>query len=65
MRCTCRAATGYYFLGERPSFSGNGKTDMAEYAWFVWPAGEHDRSIGRAVVLDAAPGQLGLLEVAR
>lgn len=29
-----------YVLSERPSFSINGKTDMTEYAWFVWDRGD-------------------------
>ena len=28
-----------YVLAERPSFTGDGKTDAAEYSWFVWGAG--------------------------
>lgn len=30
-----------YPLKRRPSFSGDGKTDASEYAWFVW---EHTRA---------------------
>lgn len=26
-------------LTERPSFTGDGDTDMRQYAWFVWPGG--------------------------
>lgn len=28
---------GVYVLPDRPSFSGDGKTDGGGYAWFVWP----------------------------
>ena len=29
-----------YVLSKRPSFAGKGaRTDMADYGWFVWPAG--------------------------
>lgn len=51
-----------YVLSNRPSFTGNGSTDMAEYAWFVWPPGEHHRAIGRAEVLESNPGQGSLLD---
>lgn len=27
-------------LARRPSFTGDGRTDSCEYAWFVWQAGE-------------------------
>jgi hypothetical protein len=27
-----------YVLPNRPSFTGTGKTDATEYAWFIWPA---------------------------
>ena len=42
-----------YRLPERPSFTGDGKTDMAEYSWFVWPPGDRRRREGRIVMLDA------------
>ena len=32
-----------YILPDRPSFTGDGASDMAEYAWFVWPPRMHDR----------------------
>ena len=28
---------GVYVLPNRPSFTGDGKTDGADYAWYVWP----------------------------
>ena len=29
-------------VSKRPSFTGNGKTDMTEYAWYIWdPPGRH------------------------
>ena len=40
-----------YVLPKRPSFTGSG-TDMTEYAWFVWPEGEHHRRFGRVAMLD-------------
>jgi len=42
-----------YVLPKRPSFTGGG-TDATEYAWMVWPAGQH---YGRRV------GQISVLEV--
>lgn len=30
-------------LPRRPSFTGNGKTDAADYAWFVWGVGRGNR----------------------
>lgn len=33
-----------YVLSDRPSFKG-GKTDMADYGWFVWPPGQ--QSVGQ------------------
>ena len=41
-----------YQLPKRPSFTGDGSTDAAEYSWFVWPEGEHDRRFGRVAMLD-------------
>lgn len=32
-----------FVFSERPSFSGNGKTDSAAYAWFVWGPGRGGR----------------------
>lgn len=32
---------GVYVLPNRPSFTGDGKTDGADYAWYVWPP-QHD-----------------------
>jgi hypothetical protein len=59
-------APDVYAVPKRPSFTGNGATDMAEYAWFVWPEGEHDRRLGRVAMLDPAEAavQPSLLEVA-
>ncbi len=45
-----------YQLPKRPSFTGDGSTDAAEYSWFVWPEGEHDRRWGRVAMLDAPNG---------
>lgn len=55
-------APDMYVLADRPSFTGDGKTDMADYSWFVWPEGEHDRRFGRVAMLDdaAASVQAGL-----
>lgn len=46
-----------YPLPKRPSFTGDGKTDAAEYAWFVWDdrIGECSRGIGRVAMLGGAP----------
>lgn len=41
-----------YSLPERPSFTGDGKTDATEYAWFVWPPDGRDRRFGRVAMLD-------------
>jgi len=38
-----------FVLPNRPSFTGDGNTDMTEYAWFVWP--QHSRPYGRLKVL--------------
>ncbi len=38
-----------FVLPNRPSFTGDGNTDMTEYAWFVWP--QHSRPFGRLKVL--------------
>jgi len=43
-----------YVLPNRPSFSGNGKTDSADYAWFVW-----DTSFAHTVeILDVTPKEV-------
>lgn len=39
-----------YVLSRRPSFTGDGSTDAAEYAWFVWPDGLR-RSRGTVAML--------------
>lgn len=51
-----------YVLSERPSFTGNGKTDGADYAWFVWDvAAIACRGYGHVRVLGTEdPGQPGL-----
>lgn len=41
-----------YALPKRPSFTGDGSTDAAEYAWFVWPPDGRDRRWGRVAMLD-------------
>lgn len=51
-----------YSLEVRPSFSGDGSTDAAEYAWFVWPPGERDRRTGRIAMLDGPNVQPGLFD---
>lgn len=51
-----------YVLPTRPSFSGDGSTDAAEYAWFHWTSGEK-RSTGRVAML-GNPRQLALFEAA-
>lgn len=45
-------APDVYMLPARPSFTGDGSTDATEYAWFVWPDGEHDRRTGNVSMLD-------------
>lgn len=32
-----------FVLSERPSFTGNGKTDACDYAWFLWGIGRGGR----------------------
>jgi hypothetical protein len=45
-----------YVLPNRPSFTNDGKTDSADYAWFVWgPPGI--RASGNLRVLGTTPGQ--------
>jgi hypothetical protein len=43
-----------YVLPNRPSFTGDGRTDGADYGWFHWRAGEH-REIGRLHILGLTP----------
>jgi hypothetical protein len=47
-------APDVYVLPNRPSFSGGGRTDSVEYAWFVWPE-ERGRSAGKVQVLAETP----------
>lgn len=49
-----------YVLPSRPSFTGDGSTDVAEYAWFHWPLGATCRRSGAVAMLDK-PRQLSLL----
>jgi len=47
-----------YVLPNRPSFTEDGKTDAAEYAWFVWPEDRgHWRDEGRIAVLASTPAE--------
>jgi len=39
---------GFYPLGDRPSFTADGRTDGRNYAWFVW---QRDRALRRPLVL--------------
>lgn len=43
-----------FVLPNRPSFTGDGKTDATEYAWFIWP--QHPRKFGRSKVLAKTHG---------
>jgi hypothetical protein len=43
-----------FVLPNRPSFTGDGRTDATEYAWFVWP--QHSRRFGRSKVLAKTRG---------
>jgi hypothetical protein len=43
-----------YVLPDRPSFTGGGRTDSIEYAWFVWPS-VRARQHGELRVLAATP----------
>lgn len=45
-----------YPLPKRPSFTGDGKTDASEYAWFVWDDRKRARRrrIGRVAMLGGA-----------
>ena len=54
-------APDIYALPARPSFTGDGKTDAAEYAWFVWPPGQRDRRAGTCAMLGGTGPQLSLL----
>lgn len=47
-------APDVHVLPERPF------NDSCEFAWFAWPPGEHDRSIGRMEVLSSNAGQADL-----
>lgn len=38
-----------FVLPNRPSFTGNNRTDATEYAWFIWPA--HARDHGQLKIL--------------
>lgn len=40
-------------LSRRPSFSGDGRSDACEYAWFVWEAGH--RGGARVTVIQRSP----------
>lgn len=48
-----------YVLPERPSFTGDGQTDMADYAWMRWNSDRSQRGEVR-ILWDKAQGQLGL-----
>lgn len=52
-RWLVRHCPDVYVLPERPSFTADGGTDSAEYAWFHWPARE-ERRTGTIAVLDNA-----------
>lgn len=43
-----------YALPKRPSFTGDGNTDAAEYAWFVWDERAPSQRFGRVAMLDEA-----------
>jgi hypothetical protein len=43
-----------YVLPNRPSFTGDGKVDSADYAWFHWPP-ERRRRNGRIHMLGVTP----------
>lgn len=49
-----------YVLPSRPSFTADGSTDAAEYAWFHWPFGSTCRRSGLVAMLDK-PRQLSWL----
>ena len=45
-----------YILPNRPSFTGDGRTDSIEYAWFVWPPpAQRARRRGAVQVLATTP----------
>jgi hypothetical protein len=44
-----------YVLPNRPSFTGNGKTDSSDYAWLTFPAVDIDRTHGAFRVLAETP----------
>lgn len=47
-----------YVLPDRPSFTGDGATDSADYCWCVWgPADERERRCGGFRVLATTPGE--------
>lgn len=46
-----------YVLPNRPCFTGDGKTDATEYAWFVWPPRYKLRHNGRLLVLGTTPAK--------
>ena len=45
-----------YVLPNRPSFTGDGRTDGVDYAWFHWKAHEHNK-IGRLRILRLTPAE--------
>ena len=51
-----RHCPNQYNLPKRPSFTGDGKTDATEYAWFVWPPGNRERRTGVIAMLDMPNG---------
>lgn len=54
-------APDVYALDARPSFTGDGKTDAAEYSWFVWPPNGRNRRAGTCAMLGGGGPQLQLL----
>lgn len=47
-----RYAPDDFTLPERPSFRPDGKTDSADYCWYVWPPGNRERRVGQFALLD-------------
>lgn len=47
-----------YVLPKRPCFTGDGKTDSCEYAWFVW--GLHDRPECRVISMEDCEADLSV-----
>jgi hypothetical protein len=47
-----------YVLPRRPSFTGDGSTDAAEYAWFVWPTGERRSTATVAMLSDPRQAEM-------